>query len=113
MGRSSLGRGLSGDPGHLRAQGGEQGGLVGVPEAPERAPDASFTSIATSRVPSPKMRDVAAMLKPINATEAIAASKEPACRVVGKRRAIRLTKASELVEKGVAETEFPKAHWRM
>ena len=69
-----------------------------------------------SHVPSPKMREVAAMLKAIHASEDIAAAREKALRVVAKLRDLRLTKAAELVEMGVAETlayyEFPEAHWR-
>ena len=69
-----------------------------------------------SHVPRPKMREVAAMLKAIHASEDIMAGKEKALRVVTKLRALRLTKAAELVETGVVETlayyEFPEAHWR-
>lgn len=56
------------------------------------------------------------MLKAIHASEDIAAAREKALRVVAKLRALRLTKAAELVETGVAETliyyQFPEAHWR-
>ena len=62
------------------------------------------------------MREVAAMLKAIHASEDIAAAREKALRVVAKLRDLRLTKAAELVETGVSETlayyEFPEAHWR-
>jgi len=69
-----------------------------------------------SHVPRPKMREVAAMLKAIHASEDIAAAREKALRVVAKLRDLRLTKAAELVERGVAETlayyAFPEEHWR-
>jgi hypothetical protein len=69
-----------------------------------------------SQVPRPKMREVAAMLKAIHASEDVAAAREKASQVVAKLRALRLTKAAELVETGVGETlayyEFPEAHWR-
>jgi putative transposase len=69
-----------------------------------------------SHVPRPKMREVAAMLKAIHASEDIAAARDKALVVVAKLRALRLTKAAELVETGVAETlayyEFQEAHWR-
>jgi transposase-like protein len=91
--------------------------------AAEYFPDASWQRCVVhfyrnifSHVPRPKMREVAAMLKAIHASEDIAAAREKALRVVAKLRALRLTKAAELVETGVAETlayyEFPEAHWR-
>jgi transposase-like protein len=62
------------------------------------------------------VREVAAMLKAIHASEDVAAAREKASQVVAKLRALRLTKAAELVETGVGETlayyEFPEAHWR-
>ena len=91
--------------------------------AAEFFPDASWQRCVVhfyrnvfSHVPRPKMREVAAMLKAIHASEDIAAAREKALRVVAKLRDLRLTKAAELVEMGVAETlayyEFPEAHWR-
>jgi putative transposase len=69
-----------------------------------------------SQVPRSKMREVAAMLKAIHASEDMAAGKEKARQVVDKLHASRLTKAAELVERGIDETlayyEFPEAHWR-
>ena len=69
-----------------------------------------------SHVPRPKMREVAAMLKAIHASEDVAAAREKALQVVAKLRALRLTKAAELVETGIAETlayyAFPEEHWR-
>ena len=69
-----------------------------------------------SHVPRPKMREVAAMLKAIHASEDVAAAREKALQVVAKLPASRLSKAAELVETDVAETlayyAFPEAHWR-
>ncbi len=44
------------------------------------------------------MREAAAMLKAIHASEDVAAAREKALQVVAKLRASRLTKAAELVE---------------
>lgn len=69
-----------------------------------------------SHVPSTKVREVAAMLKAIHASEDLAAAEDKAGQVVAKLRAQRLTKAAELVEGAVGETityyHFPEAHWR-
>jgi transposase-like protein len=69
-----------------------------------------------SHVPSTKVREVAAMLKAIHASEDLEAAKEKARQVVNKLRAQRLTKAAELVENAVEETityyHFPERHWR-
>jgi putative transposase len=67
-------------------------------------------------VPSAKVRDVAAMLKAIHAQEDRAAAEQKAVQVVSKLRDLKLGKAAELVETGIAETlayyEFPREHWR-
>jgi len=69
-----------------------------------------------SHVPSTKVRDVAAMLKAIHASEDLAAAQEKARQVIAKLRAQRLTRAAELVEASVHETisyyHFPSEHWR-
>src|SRR6478736_3790776 len=69
-----------------------------------------------SHVPSTKVREAAAMLKAIHAGEDIAAAREKAIRVIEKLRALRLTRAAELVEEAVEETlayyAFTEAHWR-
>jgi putative transposase len=69
-----------------------------------------------SHVPSPKVREIAAMLKAIHASEDRAAADEKARQVVDKLRAQRLTKAAELVAEAVHETlayyAFPEEHWR-
>ena len=69
-----------------------------------------------SHVPSTKVREIAAMLKAIHAGEDIAAAREKAIRVIEKLRALRLTRAADLVEAAVEETlayyAFPEEHWR-
>jgi putative transposase len=69
-----------------------------------------------SHVPSTKVREIAAMLKAIHASEDIAAAREKAIRVIEKLRGLRLTRAAELAEAGLAETltyyAFPEEHWR-
>ena len=66
-----------------------------------------------SHVPRPKMREVAAMLKAIHASEDIVSAREKAFRVRAKLRDMRLTRAAELVERGIEETlayyDFPKS----
>ena len=49
-----------------------------------------------SHVPSTKVREIAAMLKAIHASEDIVAAREKAVRVIEKLRGLRLTKAAEL-----------------
>src|SRR5262249_23111284 len=69
-----------------------------------------------SHVPRPKMREVAAMLKAIHASEDIVSARDKAFRVGAKLRDVRLTRAAELVERGIEETlayyQFPEEHWR-
>src|SRR5499427_9163096 len=69
-----------------------------------------------SHVPSTKVREIAAMLKAIHASEDIAAAREKAIRVIEKLRGLRLSRAAELVEMAVEETltyyAFPEEHWR-
>jgi putative transposase len=69
-----------------------------------------------SHVPSTKVREVAAMLKAIHASEDVVAAREKALQVIEKLRALRLTKASELAEAAFEETltyyRFPEEHWR-
>jgi putative transposase len=69
-----------------------------------------------SHVPSTKVREIAAMLKAIHASEDIAAAREKATRVIEKLRGLRLARAAELVEAAVEETlayyTFPEEHWR-
>jgi transposase-like protein len=64
-----------------------------------------------SYVPRPKMREVAAMLNAIHASEDVQAAREKALQVVTKLRAMRLTKAAQAVETGVetlAYYQFPE-----
>ncbi|MEO0811215.1 MAG: IS256 family transposase [Myxococcota bacterium] len=70
-----------------------------------------------SHVPrGPKVRDVAAMLKAIHASEDLESAREKAAAVVAKLRAMKLRKAADLVEAGIEETfsyyHFPSEHWR-
>jgi transposase-like protein len=69
-----------------------------------------------SHVPPMKVREVAAMLKAIHASEDVAAARGKAQQVIEKLRALRLTKAAELAEAAVEETltyyAFPEEHWR-
>ena len=69
-----------------------------------------------SHVPSTKVREIAAMLKAIHASEDRAAADDKALQVVAKLREQRLAKAAELVEQSVHETlayyAFPEEHWR-
>ena len=62
------------------------------------------------------MREIAAMLKAIHASEDITAARQKAVQVIEKLRGLRLTKAAELVETAVDETltyyTFPEEHWR-
>ena len=69
-----------------------------------------------SYVPSTKVREIAAMLKAIHASEDIVAAREKVIRVIEKLRGLRLAKAAELAEAGIEETmtyyAFPEEHWR-
>lgn len=69
-----------------------------------------------SHVPTTKVREVAAMLKAIHAQEDRAAAQAKAADVIAKLRALRLHKATELIEAHVEETltyySFPDQHWR-
>src|SRR4051812_4475964 len=69
-----------------------------------------------SHVPSTKVREIAAMLKAIHASEDLVAAREKAIRVIEKLRALRLIRAAELVEAAVEETltyyAFLEEHWR-
>ncbi len=69
-----------------------------------------------SHVPAPKVREVAAMLKAIHASEDRAAAEAKTADVLAKLKAARLWKAAELVETTAHETlsyyAFPEEHWR-
>ena len=53
-----------------------------------------------SHAPSTKVRQIAAMLKAIHASEDVVAAREKAIRVIYKLRGLHLTRAAELVETG-------------
>ena len=67
-------------------------------------------------VPTGKVREVAAMLKAIHAQEDAQAARQKAEQVVAKLRAMKLSKAADIVETGMDETlsyySFPSEHWR-
>jgi transposase-like protein len=69
-----------------------------------------------SRVPSGKVETVAAMLKAIHAQEDRDEAMKKAKTVADKLRQMKLTKAAEVLEHGVADTltyySFPPEHWR-
>ena len=69
-----------------------------------------------SHVPATRVREIAAMLKAIHASEDIVAAREKAIRVIDKLHGLRLTKAAELAQTAVEETltyyAFPEEHWR-
>src|SRR6516165_3193348 len=97
---------------------------IGLAEsAAEFFPDAAWQRCVAhwyrnifSHVPSTKVREIAAMLKAIHASEDLAAAREKAIRVIEKLRGLRLTRAAELVEAAIEETlayyAFPEEHWR-
>ena len=66
-----------------------------------------------SQVPSTKVREIAAMLKAIHASEDIVAAREKAVRVIDKLHGLRLVKAAALAEAAVEETltyyAFPRS----
>jgi transposase-like protein len=70
-----------------------------------------------SAVPKNKSKSVGAMLKAIHAQEDREAALKKSQDVVEKLRRMRLGKAAECVESGVAETlsymNYPSEHWRM
>jgi transposase-like protein len=68
-----------------------------------------------SRVPSSKVREVAAMLKAIHAQESRESAEAKAADVVAKLRSMKLTAAANLVETDIHETltfyAYPSQHW--
>lgn len=68
-----------------------------------------------SHVPRNKMREVSAMLKAIHAQESREAALDKAGKVVEGLKAMRLSKAAELVDKKIGETltyyAYPSTHW--
>jgi len=68
-----------------------------------------------SSVPNDKVKEVAGMLKAIHAQESRESALVKATDVVEKLKSMRLGKASEVVQEGIAETlsyyYFPREHW--
>ncbi|MEO1333286.1 MAG: IS256 family transposase [Myxococcota bacterium] len=75
-----------------------------------------YRNVFTQVLRGPKVREVAAMLKAVHASEDLASAREKAASVVAKLRAMKLAKAAECVETGIEETfsyyHFPSEHWR-
>jgi len=69
-----------------------------------------------SVVPKGKITDVVAMLKAIHAQEDRKEAVKKAAAVVKKLKAMKLSKAAEIVHAGIEETfsyyHFPRKHWR-
>lgn len=67
-------------------------------------------------VPAGKVKEVTAMLKAIHASEDAEAAREKGLAVKEKLKAIKLSRAAELLEEGLEETlcymAFPREHWR-
>ena len=94
-----------------------------VEAATELFPDAQWQRCVVhfyrnvfSNVPKGKIADVARMLKAIHAQEDRRSAEDKIREVIVKLRAMRLTKAAELVEAKAHETltyfTFPSNHWR-
>jgi len=68
-----------------------------------------------SHVPSYKVKTVALMLKATHAQESFEAAVEKSKQVVAVLKAMKLKKASELIEKNILETlryyPYPPSHW--
>ena len=60
-------------------------------------------------MPSTKVREIAATLKAIHASEDLAAAREKAIRVIEKLRGLRLSRS---IEETLAYYAFPEEHWR-
>jgi transposase-like protein len=68
-----------------------------------------------SKVPNNQLKEVAAMLKAIHAQEDKKAAIKKSEDVIEKLKTMKLSKASEIIEKGIEETlsymDFPRTHW--
>ncbi len=86
------------------------------PEALHQRCAVHFYRNVWSLVPSGKVREVAAMLKAIHASEDRDAARIKAAQVVAKLREMKLPAAAHLVETGIDETlnyyNYPSQHWR-
>jgi transposase-like protein len=73
-----------------------------------------FRNVLTA-IPTGKAREVVAMLKAIHAQEDRIAAEKKAADVVAELHDMRLAKAANIIEEGVAETlsymSFPREHW--
>ena len=86
------------------------------PEARHQRCAVHFYHNVWSLVPAGKVREVAAMLKAIHASEDRQSARQKAAQVSAKLREMKLPAAAQLVETGIDETlnyyEFPSQHWR-
>ncbi len=86
-----------------------------APEGFFNSPRVHFYRNVFSLVPSGKVRDIAKMLKAIHAQENRKAAAEKMAAVIADLRAMKLTKAAELLEESGHETlsyyGFPDSHW--
>jgi transposase-like protein len=68
-----------------------------------------------SKVPNNQLKEVVAMLKAIHAQEDKKAAIKKSEDVIEKLKTMKLSKASEIIEKGIEETlsymDFPRTHW--
>ncbi len=85
------------------------------PEADWQRCAVHFYRNVFSHVPSRKVREVSAMLKAIHAQESRESASKKAKDVINKLKAMKLKKASELVETSIDETltyyRYPSQHW--
>jgi putative transposase len=69
-----------------------------------------------SLVPNTKVREVASMLKAIHAQESLESAIAKGAAVVERLMAMKLTKAADLITKGLIDTlsyyQFPEEHWK-
>jgi transposase-like protein len=86
------------------------------PEARHQRCAVHFYRNVWSLVPAGKVREVAAMLKAVHASEDRQAARAKAAQVAGKLREMKLPAAAQLVDNSMDETlnyyEFPSQHWR-
>ncbi len=86
------------------------------PEAKHQRCAVHFYRNVWSLVPAGKVREVAAMLKAIHASEDRASARIKAAQVGAKLREMKLPAAAQLVETSIDETlnyyDFPSQHWR-
>jgi putative transposase len=85
---------------HLRRLPGSESAAEFLPEAAWQRCIVHWYRNIFSHVPSTKVREIAAMLKAIHASEDVVAAREKAIRVIEKLHGFRLIKAAELAEAG-------------